>query len=101
MPYMTRSAAKKPSVPDTTSTTSTDSSTAASSAHAFLRDGEISAIETWNDSIPAKSMRPKDDQDPAVEAYMQAKMALFNSLAFRSRNSSTSTSTSQEGCCRA
>lgn len=63
------------------SSSSTSTTASSKGQHPYLRDPEISAIEHWNASIPTKDQRPhasSNDVDPAVQAYLQAKMALFS-----------------------
>lgn len=87
---------KKPRVAASTVSTSTKSSS--SSTHPYLGNKEVSAIEHWNESIPTKSKRATDtpnDVCPAIQAYMQAKVALFNDLTMKQRKSNSSLSTSQ------
>jgi len=43
-----------------------------------MDDRELEAIRTWSDKVPSKSGKVYD-QDPAVQAYMEAKLALFRS----------------------
>lgn len=63
------------------STTSSSSSTSAKS-HPYLGNQQINAIESWKTSVPTKSIRPQDmpDEDPVIQAYLQTKMALFQSM---------------------
>lgn len=63
----------------TTSSAHTRSST--SSNHPYLGDRQVDAIETWKTTVPAKSTCPiPTREDPVIEAYLQTKMALFQSL---------------------
>lgn len=51
-----------------------------SSMHRYLGKAESAAIENWNKRVPSKnheSGRSLGAQDPAVQAYIEAKMALF------------------------
>lgn len=86
----------KPKVALSAKSTSTTSSS--SSTHPYLENREIDAIEHWNESIPPKATRAanvSNDADPVVQAYMQAKMALFHDLSVKQRKSNSSISTSQ------
>ena len=82
----------------TSSTKSMSTASSSGSTHPYLRDREISAIEHWNDGIPAKNIREEtrpNDVDPVIQAYMQAKMALFHNLSVKSKKSDSSISTSR------
>lgn len=82
------------------STVSSSTASSINSTHPYLGDREISAIENWNDSIPGKNQRAPsapNDQDSVVQAYLQAKMALFQNLHVSKKQSISSMSTSQGG----
>ncbi|KAK4544171.1 hypothetical protein LTR36_004381 [Oleoguttula mirabilis] len=77
----TRRSQKPKAAPSTKSTSTTSSS---SRSHPYLGNREVYAIEHWNDSIPAKATcgpNVPDGVDPVIQAYMQAKMALFQTLS--------------------
>ena len=64
-------------------------------SHPYLQSKEVYAIEHWTDSIPTKSKAaPAVPDDPVIQAYMQAKMALFKNSTVRPRKSNSSLSTS-------
>ena len=82
----------------TSSTKSASTASGSDSTHPYLHDREISAIQHWNEGIPTKSTREDirpDDVDPVIQAYMQAKMALFHNLSVKSKKSDSSISTSR------
>jgi hypothetical protein len=85
----------KPASPSTTtSTTSSPSKT----SHPYLAEREVSAIEHWNDSIPSKATganATSKEGDPVVQAYLQAKMSLFQTFSVKQRKSNSSLATSQ------
>lgn len=66
-----------------TATTTASNCTASSTAsnHPYLGDRQVDAIESWKTTVPAKSTCPiPTREDPVIEAYLQTKMALFQSL---------------------
>lgn len=80
----------------------THSSTASSSKtkayHTFLDEREKSAIDNWNQEVPKKSARATnvpEQQDPAIQAYLQAKMALFRNAAMKDKQDNRSVSSTQ------
>jgi len=68
-----------------TMSTSTSSMSAATdtglSGHQYLATFKADDIRSWSASIPAQQDDASNEElDPAVQAYLEAKMALFGSL---------------------
>ncbi|KAK3679754.1 hypothetical protein LTR78_000130 [Recurvomyces mirabilis] len=65
----------------------TSASTTQNSSHRYLQNQQVSAIESWKDHIPVArkdSVTAEPEQDDAVvQAYLKAKMALFDVMAPR------------------
>lgn len=79
-----------------TATASRASSTSTSASHAYLGDGKVLAIESWNASVPAKGAHSiAEDIDPVVQAYLETKMALFRSVASNGSQQIAATSRQQ------
>ncbi|KAK5133892.1 hypothetical protein LTR08_007121 [Meristemomyces frigidus] len=79
---------KKPKA--TSSLKSIITATRTESSHPYLDSSEVCAIKHWNDSIPTKSIQAPavpGDVDPVIQAYMQAKMALFTNHPVQPRKS--------------
>lgn len=47
--------------------------------HRYLGDSEANAIRSWSKGVPSKSGKSQTPtaQDPAIQAYIEAKMALL------------------------
>lgn len=47
--------------------------------HRYMGDHEANAIRSWSDRVPSKSSKyqAESSQDPAIQAYIEAKMALL------------------------
>lgn len=79
------------------SMTSSDRSSSPNSSytHQYLGDSKASDIASWTAAVPAKTTNPNgimyDEVNPAVHAYMQMKMALFQSMS-RSKQDKSSPS---------
>ncbi|KAI5365296.1 hypothetical protein Slin14017_G051860 [Septoria linicola] len=82
----------------TTSSNRSASPTSSYNGHQYLRDGKASDIASWTAGVPPKSTNPNgimyDEVNPAVQAYMQMKMALFQSMS-RSKQDKSSSSSSR------
>jgi hypothetical protein len=54
-----------------------------STSHPYLADRQYNAIESWTASVlPSKRQNSDAEEiDPAVQAYLQMKMALFQRAA--------------------
>ena len=66
---------------------STTTASATGDDHPYLGDQEKSAIESWNNTVPKKSTRPKivpEEQDPVIQAYLEAKLSLFRNAGLNS-----------------
>ncbi|KAK3047823.1 hypothetical protein LTR09_010798 [Extremus antarcticus] len=64
--------------------------------HPLLGSGDKMDIESWNDTVPQKSSRLKDmpnEQDPNIQAYLEAKLSLFRRAAVAGTPSVRSQST--------
>ncbi|KXT01457.1 hypothetical protein AC578_9523 [Pseudocercospora eumusae] len=88
----TRNTRCKPHRTNSSTSSSTKSTSSTGSVHKYLGDRKISSIEAWNTGVPTKSTRPHSmpqEHDPIVQAYLQTKMALFESIA-KHKNSSQS-----------
>ena len=58
------------------------------------------AIESWNETVPQKSTRANglsDEQDPAIQAYLEAKLSLFRRAGATGSSLSRSQTTSSVG----
>lgn len=56
------------------------SSNTAHACHRYLGSNETTAIQSWNDTVPKKSARSnstQNEQDPVIQAYLEAKLSLF------------------------
>lgn len=63
--------------------------------HRYLRDQDVAAIERWKQDIPTKrSSNKRGDADPVVEAYIQAKLALFQNATVQPKRSDSAISLS-------
>lgn len=61
-----------------------------------MGERERSAIESWNRSVSQKNARTKgEDQDPNVQAYLQAKMALFQTATSNGKQDARSVTSTQ------
>lgn len=63
------------------SSTSTNSS---QTSHPYLGARQASAIQRWTVDVPTRSTKTTnrpDKRDPIIEAYLEAKLALFRSTA--------------------
>lgn len=51
--------------------------------HRFVNEREVESILRWSDQVPVKTFNsnPPTTSDPAVQAYIEAKMALLRSHA--------------------
>ena len=72
----------------TTKSTSSTSTVKASGPNEtqYLDEREKSAIENWNETVPKKATREKDvpeDQDPVIQAYLEAKLKLFRNASMK------------------
>jgi len=90
-----RKSTRRSKKPRTAASTKSLGPRASSTSHPYLGKREVSAIEDWNEGIPSKKTKTNVEEDPAVKAYMQAKMALFHTLSVKERKSDSSLSTSQ------
>ncbi|KAK5164649.1 uncharacterized protein LTR77_009855 [Saxophila tyrrhenica] len=62
----------------------TSSSTRSACQHQYLDSGEQTAIESWNNTVPQKAMKANempDERDPVIQAYLEAKLSLFQKAA--------------------
>lgn len=68
-----------------TRSSSLNTSSCTTHAHQYLGDNKASDIASWTATVPAKTTNPNgvlyDEVDPTVQAYMQMKMALFQSMS--------------------
>ncbi|PPJ59972.1 hypothetical protein CBER1_10136 [Cercospora berteroae] len=69
-------------MPRTASATTSSSRSASASNGRHLEDRKASDIASWTAGVPAKSTNPNgvmyDEENPAVQAYIQLKMSLFH-----------------------
>lgn len=64
--------------------------------HAYMGEHERSAIERWNRTVSQKSARSKgEEQDPNVQAYLQAKMDLFRTASSTGKQDARSVSSTR------
>lgn len=69
--------------PNPTSSTLSSSRSRTCSMHRFVNEREVESILRWSDQVPVKTFNsnPPTTSDPAVQAYIEAKMALLRSHA--------------------
>lgn len=74
---------RNPSNTMSTSTSSSNYTHSSAASHPYLGDRQVDAIESWKTTVPGKMTCPPrlPEEDPVVQAYLQTKMALFESLA--------------------
>jgi len=73
---------------------STTTSTGTDNSHPYLGDEERSVIETWNEKSRRARPSSATPDDPVVQAYIQAKMALFQTVMTVPKKRSVSSSLS-------
>ncbi|GIZ47154.1 hypothetical protein CKM354_001025300 [Cercospora kikuchii] len=80
-------------MPRTASSTTSSSRSASPSNRRHLEDRKASDIASWTAGVPAKSTNPNgvmyDEENPAVQAYIQLKMSLFQRYKDRSSASAS------------
>jgi hypothetical protein len=66
--------------------------------HPYLAERQMTAIQKWNETVPKKhtktNLKP-EQQDPAIQAYLEAKLALFRNAELAKGSDAHSVSSTQ------